>query len=326
MPLEFRPTASLAMLQQRASIMQQLRAFFVARGFLEVETPVLSQDSVIDRHLDPLSVTLFADPRQAAVGTTYWLQTSPEFAMKRLLAAFAGECPADQQLAIFQVTKAFRGGERGRLHNPEFTMVEWYRVGDDYAAGMRLLSELAETLLNRGPAEFVTYREAFQQSLGIDPLTATDAELRTLAQADGTLDRHALLDLLLVTQVEPHLGKHQPTILCDYPADQAALARVTNGDSPVAERFELYVDGMELANGYHELLDPAVLQQRNEGNNCARIADGKYALPTDSRLLAAMSAGLPPCSGCALGFDRLVMAATGANTLDEVLAFPSELA
>lgn len=332
MSLEFRPTASLAMLHQRARIMQQLRAFFVARGFLEVETPVLSQDTVIDRHLDPLPVTLFADPREPQLGPTYWLQTSPEFAMKRLLAAFAGECPADRPLAIFQVTKAFRGGERGRLHNPEFTMVEWYRVGDDYSAGMQLLSDLAATVLQRGPAQRITYRDAFRNFAGVDPLTWTDEELFAIAlrnemsEAELNLDRGALLDAILVTQVEPHLGKHQPTILCDYPADQAALARVTTGDPPVAERFELYVDGIELANGYHELLDPAVLRRRNAENNTARNADGKYPLPTDSRLLAAMEAGLPPCSGCALGFDRLVMAATGAKTLDEVLAFPSEMA
>jgi lysyl-tRNA synthetase class 2 len=327
MPLNYRPTASLAMLQQRAKIMQQLRAFFTARGFLEVETPVLSQDSVIDRHLDPLAVTLFADPKQPHVGPTYWLQTSPEFGMKRLVAAFAEEATAEQPLAIFQVTKAFRGGERGDLHNPEFTMVEWYRVGDDYQAGMRLLSDLAAALLHCGPAEILTYREAFQRALQVDPVTASEEELRSLAStSDKSLDRHALLDLLLVTRIESHLGQQQPTILCDYPADQAALARMRPDDPSTAERFELYVNGMELANGYHELLDPAILRERNQTNNSARIADGKYPLPADSRLLAAMDAGLPPCSGCALGFDRLVMAATGAKSLTEVIAFPSEIA
>jgi lysyl-tRNA synthetase class 2 len=224
--------------------------------------------------------------------------------MKRLLAAGA--------TAIFQVTKAFRGGEAGRLHNPEFTIVEWYRAGDDYAAGMQLLSDLSATVLGRGPAERLTYREAFDRFAAIDPL-------------DGTRT-HLELDLLLTERVEPHLGRDRPTILCDYPADQAALARLRPGDPPVAERFELYVDGIELANGYHELLDPAVLRERNRTNNKLRAADGKYTLPDESRLLAAMDHGLPACSGCALGFDRLVMVATGARSIQEVLAFPIDRA
>lgn len=300
-------------------MLNRVRAFFAERNFLEVETPILSQDIVVDRHLDPFTVTLFADPREPDDGPTYYLQTSPEFALKRLVAAFADEAPA-----IYQTTKAFRGGgERGRLHNPEFTLIEWYRVGDDYAAGMRLLADFAEALLNRGAVSTITYREAFLQFAKLDPFTADDAALHAATKVAGEFSRGELLDLLLTRDVEPHLGKSEPQILCDYPADQAALARVKNG---VAERFELYVDGMELANGYHELLDPAVLRERNRVNNTARTADGKPTLPEESRLLAAMDHGLPPCAGCALGFDRLVMAATGAKSIDEVLAFPSESA
>jgi lysyl-tRNA synthetase class 2 len=302
--MNFRPTATLDTLRRRAELIRRTRPFFDSRGFLEVETPLLSHDAVVDRHLDPLSVTLFTDPREPTRGQTVWLQTSPEFAMKRLVAA--------GMPAIYQIARAFRGGESGRLHNPEFTLLEWYRTGDDYHAGMDLLDELAQALLNRGPAERITFRQAFLQHAGIDPLTGEHNQLA--------------LDRLLVERVEPHLGRQRPTILYDYPADQAALARVRPGDPPVAERFELYVDGIELANGYHELLDPAILRARNQKNNALRAADGKYTLPEESRLLAAMEHGLPPCAGCALGFDRLVMVATGAGSIQEVLAFPSERA
>jgi lysyl-tRNA synthetase class 2 len=233
-----------------------------------------------------------------------WLQTSPEFGMKRLLAAGA--------TAIFQITRAFRGGEIGALHNPEFTMVEWYRAGDDYPAGMQLLADLAEATLGCGAPDRMTYREAFVKHAGVDPL-------------DGSRDDLAL-DLVLTQQVEPHLGQDRPTILYDYPASQSALARVRRGKPPVAERFELYFRGIELANGYHELLDPAVLRERNRANNALRQADGKCILPEESRLLAAMEHGLPPCSGCALGFDRLMMVATGAKSIRDVLPFPIDRA
>lgn len=313
MSSDFHPTASLDILRCRAELLKRVRAFFDDRSFLEVETPLLSHDTVIDRHLDPLPVTLFADPRAAERGPRLWLQTSPEFAMKRLLAAFADRGSADSALpAIYQVTKAFRAGEAGRLHNPEFTIVEWYRVGDDYSAGMQLLSDLAEATLGLGPAECITYREAFLRHAHVDPL----------AEPLDDLQR----DQLLVQQVEPKLGQNRPTILLDYPASQAALARVRPGNPPVAERFELYVRGIELANGYHELLDPAVLRERNRTINEHRAAEGKYTLPADSRLLAAMDHGLPPCAGCALGFDRLVMVATGAQSIQEVMAFPIDRA
>lgn len=321
---DFFPTASLATLEKRADLLRRVRDFFDRRGFIEVETPVLSHDVVVDRHLDPLSVTLFDDPRQPEVGKKLWLQTSPEFGMKRLLAA--------GMKAIYQITRAFRGGEMGDLHNPEFTMVEWYRIGDDYEAGMRLLGELAAELLGRGTPMRLSYREAFQRFAGVDPLDSADDRLAEAAAAitaqepDYDAPRDALLDVLLVQRVEPQLGTAEPVILYDYPASQAALARVRPGDFPLAERFELYVDGIELANGYHELLEADVLRLRNQLNNSARQAAGKPALPIVSRLLAAMEHGLPPCSGTALGFDRLVMVATGAKSLREVMAFPIERA
>ncbi len=322
---DFLPSANWDRLRLRGELLARVRAFFGERGFLEVETPLLSADTVIDRHLDPLAVVLPHDPRQPLQGRTLYLQTSPEFAMKRLLAAGAQ--------AIYQLTRAFRAGETGPLHNPEFTMLEWYRCDDDLAAGMRLLSDLTAALLNRGPADLVSYGEAFGIHAGIDPHAATALELAAVTNYWGisvpdawdAADRDAWLDVLMTHLVEPQLGQGSPTILYDYPASQAALARL-HGDPPVAARFELYVDGIELANGYHELLDPAVLRGRNVTANRQRAADGKLVLPEESRLLEAMDAGLPECAGVALGFDRLVMLAAGASRIDEVLAFPIDRA
>lgn len=327
---DYLPTASLKNLQLRADLLARVRQFFAARDFLEVETPILSADVTVDRHLDPLSTILANDPRQPEAGRRLWMQTSPEFGMKRLLAAGA--------TAIYQITRAFRNGEIGPLHNPEFTMIEWYRVGDDIPAGMKLLSDLCEALLNLPKAEQLSYAEAFQKHLSVNPHTSSAAQLVAVANQRGIAvpaglneNRDDWLNLLLAECVEPNLGQQRPTILYDYPASQAALAKIrpasstSSGDSsrvPVAERFELYVRGIELANGYHELLDAAELRRRNAAANAARLADGKPALPEDSRLLSAMDAGLPACTGVALGFDRVVMLAAGVKSLAEVIAFP----
>lgn len=317
-PAHFRPTANWQRLRFRAGLLHRVREFFHKHGFLEVETPLLSADTVVDRHLDPFAVEVGA--------RTYWLQTSPEFAMKRLLAA-GGR-------AIYQVTRAFRLDEQGPLHNPEFTMVEWYRVDDGMDEGIELLSDLCEDLLKRGRAEPISYRRAFEQFAGLNPHTASTEQIVAAVRAAGVEppasmsleDRDGWLDLLLVERVQPHLGQRRPAILYDYPASQAALACVRQENPPVAERFELYVAGIELANGYHELLDADVLRARNAANNALRVADGKSPLPEDSRLLAAMEAGLPAATGVALGFDRLVMLAAGAARLDEVIAFPFDRA
>jgi lysyl-tRNA synthetase class 2 len=310
---DFRPTASPANLQLRARLLQTVRRFFDDRGFLEVETPSLSVDTVVELHIDPISVTLPDDVRRPSVGRTLWLQTSPEFHMKRLLAT--GDYPA-----IYQITRAFRAAERGALHNPEFTIVEWYRVGDDYDAGMQLLSDLCEATLHRGPAERLSYREAFQRFANIDPIEPPASSIQHPASRDENLN------LLLATKIEPQLGRARPTILYDYPASQAALARVAKDaeDHDVAQRFELYVDGIELANGYYELLDAAELHARSAQNNALRAAYGRPTLPEENKLLAAMEHGLPVCTGVALGFDRLVMVAAGAKSIDEVIAFPLE--
>lgn len=321
-PDDFAPTASWDILRRRGEMLRRIRQFFERRDFLEVETPLLSRDTVVDRHLDPVAVQLGDFPHGASQGGRMWLQTSPELAMKRLLAAGG--------TALYQITRSFRGGESGRRHNLEFTIVEWYRVQDTPEQAMDLLSELAEATLDRGPAERLTYQQAFVQHVGIDPHGATVGELRAvvarhgLAAPDGWNDddRDSWLNLLLAELVEPRLGRERPTILRDYPAGQAALARIRPGPPAVAERFELYVDGLELANGYHELLDEQELRRRNRRANQQRVADGKPALPEESRLLAAMRHGLPDCCGVALGFDRLVMCATGVDEINQVLAFP----
>jgi len=322
---DFLPTAPWENLRLRARLLKQVRQFFDDRGVLEVETPILSADTVVDRHLDPFSVVLDA-PSGRPGPRRFWLQTSPEFGMKRLLVAGAE--------AIYQVTHAFRQYEQGPLHNPEFTMVEWYRAGDGMAEGMRLLGDLCDCLLGRGAAEALSYGEAFSRHVGLDPHSATAS---TLAARNHELgipapanlaedDRDGWLDLLLSEKVQPELGQDRPVIVYDFPASQAALARVRPGPPAVAERFELYASGIELANGYCELIDPAVLRERSARTNALRESDGKVRLPEESRLLAAMEAGMPPSTGVALGFDRVVMLAAGARDLREVLAFPFDRA
>jgi lysyl-tRNA synthetase class 2 len=323
---DFLPTASWENLRLRARLLGKVRQFFDARGFLEVETPILSADIVVDRHLDPFVVPLDDCPRIGSAPRRFWLQTSPEFGMKRLLAAGAE--------AIYQVTRAFRQGEQGPLHNPEFTMVEWYRAGDGMSEGMQLLSDLCDCLLERGPAETISYAEVFALHTGVDPHAASAAGLAARVRALGIAapaslaadDRDGWLDLLVSERVQPNLGLGRPVIVYDYPASQAALARVRPGSPPVAERFELYVSGIELANGYHELVDAATLRERNRRNNALRQSDGKSPLPEESRLLAAMEAGMPAATGVAMGFDRVAMLAAGASDIGQVLAFPFDRA
>jgi lysyl-tRNA synthetase class 2 len=211
-------------------------------------------------------------------------------------------------------------------------MLEWYRVGDTMTEAMQLLGQLAETVLVRQPTETLSYQIAFERFAGFDPHRAPLQELAEAARDQGieldaeskSLDRDGWLNLILTHVVEPHLGRSAPTIVYDWPASQAALAVVRPEQPPVAERFELFVDGMELANGYNELLDATELLRRNEENNRLRVVDGRNQLPTESRLLSAMESGMPACCGVALGVDRLVMLALGAGSIDEVIAFPFE--
>jgi lysyl-tRNA synthetase class 2 len=319
-PCEWRPTASIEALRLRAQLLQRARVHFEATATLEVETPVLVRSAVTDVHLESLEVRC-ADGRRAG-----FLHTSPEYAMKRLLCAGAPD--------LYQVTRVFRDGERGRNHNPEFTMIEWYRLGVDHLALMRdvetLVRALLEPLRSVGPTTHVTYAGAFEAELGVDPLTVRTAELSgALAQkgidVPATLrdDRDGMLDLAMATLVAPRFADDRLTFVRDFPASQAALARLRG---PVASRFEAFWGGLELANGFHELGD-AVEQSRRFADDAARrLARGQPPREIDPAFLAALAAGLPPCAGVALGFDRVVMVAAGAQRIDDVVAFPIECA
>lgn len=295
---------------------------------LEVDTPVLSHAASTDLQLHSFT-THYAGP-DAADGAPLFLHTSPEFPMKRLLAAGSGP--------IYQIGKVFRNGECGRWHNPEFTLLEWYRPGFDHHALMDEVELLVTGLLDSGlkPAasERVSYGALFLRHAGIDPHTAGAADLREYARARGvgdvpglTLDeRDAWLDLLLTHSVIPRMEPQRLYFVYDYPASQAALARI-RPPSPgqacaLAERFELFINGIELANGFHELGDSAEQRRRFERDNARRQAQGLPTMPLDEPLLAALAHGMPPCAGVALGVDRLLMLATGAGAISETLAFP----
>ncbi len=321
----WQPTASLQNLEHRSEVLWRIRHFFHQRGFAEVQTPILSHDTVVDRHIDPVSLPASQLALAALGDKPFYFQTSPEFCMKRLLAA--------GMTAIYELTSVFRAGERGAYHNPEFTMLEWYRVGDDLQQGVQLLNELVREVLQVVSVNQLTYQAAFQTHAKCDPLSASPRELAKLAvefrlgvDPDWSADRDDWLNLLFSEVVQPQLGHAHPTIVTHYPASQSALARLSPEDPRTAERYELFVRGVELANGYHELLDAHELDVRNRTSLAQRDQDGKSPLPSDSQLLSAMRAGLPACSGCALGFDRLLMVSLGVESIDEVIAFPIERA
>lgn len=321
----WRPTATPQALLRRSEIVWQLRQFFHRRGFAEVHTPIISHDTVVDLNIEPVRISGRSLACPGAGTADLFLQTSPEFAMKRLLAA--------GMKAIYSIGPVFRAGERGTNHNPEFTMVEWYKVGDDMDAGVALVAELVRSILASPEAQVITYQDAFKTYAAIDPLVATAAELSKLAisrdlgvAADWSDDRDTWLDLLFSELVQSQLGLERPIIVTHYPASQSALAKIAASDARTAERFELFVRGVELANGYHELLDPSELMTRNEQTEAKRRELGRPSLPVNSRLIHAMQSGIPACSGCALGLDRLVMVATNAKNIDEVLTFPIERA
>jgi len=325
---DFLPSASLQTLVLRAGALAGTRRFLDSRGYLEVDVPLLSADRVIDPNLAPFAVLNADGERNAEVSRPYHLQTSVEFGMKRLLAAGAR--------AIYQLSHVFRAGERGPRHNPEFTMLEWYRVGDTHLEQMAETEELVVhlfALCGRSlPRPFgrITYQAAFERSLGIDPLRASTGELSRVAR-DRQLpvpdslelsDRDGWLNLLLAFCVEESLGVERPEFVCDYPASQAALARLRPGDPPVAERFELYLRGIELCNGYHELTEAHELRGRIQSESDRRAGAGLPPLPIHNRLLESMEHGLPPCAGTALGFDRVLMLALQADSIDKVIPFP----
>ena len=352
MNVMWQPTASRAMLEQRALLLARARRFFADGGVLEVDTPMVVNAPVTDVHIHSARVDLEAPtllPPAAAQAReaprAYFLHTSPEYAMKRLLAAGSGD--------IYQICHVVRGFERGRLHNAEFTLIEWYRLGFSLDDLMSEVDALVRALL--GPAashhgsERITYREAFLRELQLDPFTATPDELLEAAGKSGFSratpppeatvpasmfgatappagGRDELLELLMGAVIGPRLGANALTFVHGYPASQAALARLDPGDPRAALRFELYCDGIELANGFHELANATEQRARFDQDLSERRQTGLPTFPPDEFLLAALESGLPECSGVALGFDRTLMLASGATTIDEVLPFPTERA
>jgi len=319
---DWRPSASQQRLRQRAALLARTREFFAARGVLEVDTPALVNAPVSDLHLHCARVQLDGS------ASPLFLHTSPEYAMKRLLAAGSGD--------IYQICHVVRGLESGALHNPEFTLIEWYRLGVPLRFLMDEVEALVRVLLAEAPtaraAERLSYREAFERELGIDPLAASDAALaaavralgyRAPASAAGDAARDESLELLMGTKVGPRLGRQALTFVHSYPASQAALARLDPADARVAERFELYCEGVELANGFRELTCEREQRARFERDNAERRRRGLPVAPPDEWLLAALAAGLPDCAGVALGFDRTLMLASGAQRIEDVLSFPT---
>lgn len=327
-------------------MLRAVRTFFEHQGYLEVETPCLSRDIVIDAWLEPFELS---------IGRERWfLQTSPEAGMKRLLAAGSA--------SIYQISRVFRKDESGHRHNHEFTMIEWYGVGTTWSDQLKVTEALVRIAVEAGRSAMseshaidgspkfmhaqwpdhsfsvTTYAEAFRRTLDIDVHSVTIEMLQDVIKAkelaypgsDQPVRRDDLLNFLLGLVVEPELGgttgREVPEFLCDYPPTQAALAVVSETVPKVARRFELYVRGLELCNGYQELTDPDELRRRDKTQNATRQVEDKSALPGAPRLEAAMKHGLPQCSGVALGFDRLVMLATGAIDIRDVLAFPTEIA
>jgi lysyl-tRNA synthetase class 2 len=317
--MSWAPTASLPTLRLRAELLAAARQFFAQRGVLEVDTPALVRHAVTDLHIHSAQVQL---PGHAA---PLFLHSSPEYAMKRLLAAGSGD--------IYQIAHVFRGQETGRLHNAEFTLIEWYRCGYLLPQLMQEVAQLAHLLLGMpldAPVETLSYSEVFQRGLGCAPLTAGEAALRAQAiahqlepQLAARCGRDELLDWLMGSVLGPRLGANALCFVQLYPASQAALARLDPSDPRTAERFELYCDGVELANGFHELAAAEELRQRFARDNAQRLRRALPVSAPDERLLAALAFGLPDCAGVALGFDRTLMLAVGAAHIEEVLAFPT---
>jgi lysyl-tRNA synthetase class 2 len=320
---DWRPTATPERLRLRADLLARTRAFFAERSVLEVETPLAVQRGVTDPQLHSLQV------RSALQSAPLYLHTSAEYAMKRLLAAGSGD--------IYQLCHVFRDGEQGPLHNREFTMLEWYRVGWTMPQLLTEVATLLRELLGArcgASTEYLSYREALREAHRealaaepeLDPPAGHAQDLGFEAALVRRCSRDELLDLLMAARVGPTLGRMGLCFLAHYPASQAALARLDDRDPRVALRFELYLNGIELANGFEELTDAATQRARFEADQRVRRQAGADVPAADERLLAALAAGLPPCSGVAVGFDRVLMIAAGATHIDEVLAFPASRA
>jgi lysyl-tRNA synthetase class 2 len=317
---DWRPGASLTVTRARAAMLGAIRDFFAEREVLEVETPLLASTFGTEPSIEPLR-SEFTGPGHAK-GRQLFLQSSPEFFMKRLLAAGSGP--------VFQVCKAFRNGEAGRLHNPEFSILEWYRPGFSATRLMHELACLVTQLLDQPalPVRYRSYADLFARELAIDCLESDAEDLRQAAIGHNLigaesldLDRDGWLNLLMGSLLERHLGDGELCFITDFPASQASLACINPDDPRTARRFELYYQGIELANGFEELADVDEQAQRFEHENCVRRARGQQPMPVDDYLLGALQSGLPACSGVALGLDRLLMCALQLDDIDQVIGF-----
>lgn len=329
----WKPSAQIETLRLRAALLKKIRLFFDERNVLEVETPYLSRFATTDPYIESFAVdnqSASLSQKKASLKQTRYLHTSPEMPMKRLLAARSG--------AIYQICKVFRQEEQGRLHNPEFTMLEWYRPCMPYRALMKEVAELVEQVLPKElktkSVEYLSYYDAFEKQLNVNPFNASTNDLIECAANAGigsvpglsTDDRNGWLNLLLTHCVEPLLGKNKLTFLYDFPVSQASLAHIREDTPPVAERFELYINGVELANGFQELTDSDTQRARFQQDLLVRKNRSLVDIPFDENMLDALAHGLPTCSGVALGVDRLLMIMLNAGHVNQVISFAFEQA
>ena len=329
--MSWQSTLSWENAQRRAQIIDVIRSFFKARKVLEIETPALSQSTITDVHLDALSCDYhFMADSSVNETTKLYLQTSPEFHMKRLLASGYG--------CIYQISKAFRHEEAGSHHNPEFTMLEWYRLGFDHIALMNEVSELLIAILYCEKPTIISYQDVFKQWTDIDPLSTNRTALLSLIEKHNKLEdwlvedskidatNDMLLQFVFSEIVEKNIGKSSPCFVYDFPVSQASLAKVSITDPRVAHRFECYYKGIELVNGFNELTDATIQAERFNKDNKSRQERGQPVREIDMNFINALSQGLPQCAGVALGIDRLVMLALEQTSIESVITFPIQRA
>ncbi len=314
---QWQPAASIGNLKRRAQLINNIRSFFAERGVMEVETPSISRYPTLDLHLESFGVNIDSDlpPR--------YLITSPEYHMKRLIAAGSG--------SIYQICKSFRCDEVGAHHNPEFTILEWYRVGWNHLQLMEEIEGLMMQIMGTGKATRTSYREIFRSLLQLDPLEFEHKEFKTLCQKLGakppqdllseSASKDECLNYLMGSYIEPQLGRDNPVFVCDFPASQASLSRIHKTDPRLSTRFEVYYKGIELGNGFYELTDAGVQEKRFRETNTLREQMGKARLHPDRSFLAALEQGMPDCAGVAMGLDRMLMLAMGQDKIERVMSF-----
>jgi len=319
--MSFKSTLDWETAQKRADILRKIRHFFYNRNVIEVETPALSQGTVTDQYLDAFKCT-YKYLSSPSFNTSMYLQTSPEFSMKRLLASGYGD--------IYQICKAFRNEQAGNHHNPEFTILEWYRLGFDHMQLMAEVSELLMLILSCKKPIQISYQQLFLKYTAIDPLNTSHSELLNLLKIHNKLSDwlikelniDVLLQVVLSEIIEDKIGKEQPCFIYNFPCSQASLAQLSCDDPRVAERFECYYQGVELVNGFNELTDAKVQLARFEQDNIHRKQNNLVEKPIDTHLISALKSGLPQCSGVALGVDRLIMLACNKRKIEKVISFP----